>query len=188
MHRSVDELARDHDTAPSVGLQVLGDFGGPIVQLVAPGGYRRGPDPDLGGQRSRELPELDWRDADTVIGHRTSRTRGDLQRVEAVHVDRTATVGRVAVIPVRGAFAVMAAFSVGPHHLTPGGEIRRVLQMCRAGAEEIGVERDDDVSLRQVVCGVDDAAERLLAGLHLGVTMCRLVLNPLRTRVPLLES
>ena len=94
-----------------------------------------------------------------MIGASTSRGRHAFERVESVH-------------------------AVGALGLPPRGEIARVPKTAGAAAEEIGVEREDDVGLVEPVLRLDVFTEREHRA-RAGVLAARWIpLVPLRLRKP----
>ena len=90
-----------------------------------------------------------------MIGAGAGRGRHALERVEPVH----------------------AVGALGP---APRGEIARVAQTARAAAEEVGVEREDDVGLVDAVLRLDVLAERELRAGAGVLAARRIPLVPLR--------
>ena len=125
--------ARDHQTAAARGPEPLGDRrrapasdgdGGESVR----GERRAGPLRDLRGQMRRDVPDLAGRDAQAPIGVRSGQRQPRLDLdVIGLRRRRASSIRRLLRIAAR------------------------VLDRRDPGAQEIGVEADDDVGLIEVV-------------------------------------
>src|SRR5579883_309343 len=116
---------------------------------------RTGVDRETGGLRSEPLEEREGDACDVggaepqaVIGHLTGDAEIGLDHVEPVH-----SAGR---------FGDAAA-----------GELTRVGEVERVASEEVGVEREDDVGLAEVVAGLERAAVREARALVSGAVVDR---------------
>src|SRR5262245_58231846 len=111
-----------------------------------------------GGDISREAFDLARPQREAVVGDRAGVSHRTLDDVEPVHLS----------IAVEKAAAV--------------GELARVSNERRPAGEEIGVERENNVSVLEAVDRVDRLAERHPRACHRVVAIDRFVLMPPRRR------
>src|SRR6266403_2289794 len=139
-----------------VRLEIFGDGIEPLLRIGRKG--RRTAKPELCCQRTRE--ELHFRSPQrqSVIRGRTGHARRRLDDVEPVH-------------------GVMRSIQFAPLR-----EFSRIADVSRAAAQEIGIERKDNISLLRAINRVEVAAKSELGTLARAVTDSRLPLVPLGLR------
>ena len=148
-------LAGDDERGAAMGLEILGDGGNPGGVVTAGRGSRRG-DADGGRQLPRETLDVGGAHGQPVVCLCPGERRRALHRIHPAH--RPAFVGHAAAV----------------------GEVARVADASRSGAQEVGVEREDDVRLVEVVDRLDRPAHRLARRGAGAVPGDRVVLMPAR--------
>src|SRR5260370_31102244 len=153
-------VARDDGQRALVVLKTLGDGVEPLLRVR---GNRGGAaEPELRRQRTRE--ELYFRSPQwqAMIRGRPGDARGRLDHIQPVH-------------------CVVRAVQ-----LAPSREFSRIADVARTAAQEIGIERKDDVRFFQAVNRVEVAAKGKLRALARAVADGSLPLVPLglRTKRP----
>jgi hypothetical protein len=173
VHRSRLVIARNHERASAVGLQVLRDR----RQELRRGRVGERAAGAAGRQRLRRRFDFRGTQREAVIRLRARQGRRALDRVEPVHRrGRLAPFGRRA----RAVFRV-------DRRAAPISEVARVPDAGRAAAEEVGVERHDHVGLVEVIDRVGGLAGGLPRSRPRAVPRHAVPLVPLRLRKRLLD-
>lgn len=139
--------------------EVAGDRADP--PLVRPGGAARSLHSQPGREGAGEALDVAGAHGQAVVGLGARVGDRRLDRVQAVHL-RPPRVRR------------------GGPHAPPSHEVGDITEVAGATGQEIGVEREDNVGVAEVVAGVDVRAEGLHRAAVGGVVAERLVLVPLR--------
>ena len=166
-HVDRDGLVRpgDHEAGAGVLPQVLGALRNPVrVDLQSLGQRCEIFRPEhLVRHGGREGEHLAAGDAQAVVGHAAGKRETALGDIQAVHL----------VFLLRDAAAL--------------GEFAGVVERAGLGVEEVGVEREDALGLRETVDRLHVLAERGLRGRNRRLVLHRLVLGPDGARENLLQ-
>ena len=163
MSRGGEVVSDDHERAAALRLQVLRDGGEPLgVDAAWQIGWRGAGDFELASQGAEELLRLRGTQRQAVIGRAAGGGVGALEHVETVRFD----VG-----------ILLLALGAATRH-----EVVRVAHRGPAAREEVGVDRDDDVGIREIVDRRQVGAEGELSPLAGVVAADRFVLMPASLR------
>jgi hypothetical protein len=166
MRQRVDDrrlmLAGNHQARALVQLQVAGDLAEPLVDVAVFALFRTVRGAEAGGQRPREFLDIAGTQRQAMVGLHARRRRHRLGHVEPVHVGMAVA------------------------HTASGRKLPRVSHARGARAEEVGIEGDDGLRLREIVVRVDRRPERERRAGPRRVRSCGLPLVPLGLRIELL--
>ena len=133
-------LAGDHQAGALVELEIAGDGAEPLVDIAVISLLGAVGRAQAGGQRPGELLDVGGAQRQPVVGLGSRGGGGGLDDVQPVHLGLVA-----ADAPARR-------------------ELAGIAQEGGAGSEKIGIERNDDLGVGEVVPGVDRLAEGLDRG------------------------
>ena len=117
-------LARDDEAPPAVAGEVAGHGLDPLPRQLIAGRRRRARDACGSRERARQRRDVGGTEREAMVGLRARRRECALGDVETVH---------------------------GRSGAPPGRELPHVCEVRRPAAEEVGVERDDDVRVREAI-------------------------------------